>query len=480
MVARSSAIVAVTLCLGGCSNEYVCPDPIGPIIRDDCDAYRTRYESLKVELGFSIGNFGVSAVAGKEKLRDPSELLQLLMQQTMALCKDFNACRVPSPDYQRRREDADRKFTAITAISQQLKGDLDETSKRRLVEQLIDVLSGESRGGPTGRGARARRPRVRPAACKHFLPSLTSFYFGSRFQPPRPKLPPGVPALAWYEMTHARGIGLTDTHIHVKLWGETEADDMLYVTLDGGHSARAKVRGTSKRPEARASFRFERQLLWERGTMTLEYRVGATLKKHALGSVRLDPERWRSRAYLAYMPDPIRRCPIEYERPWLVFFSRLGHKVRTTVRCEHDGKPVPGVLEGTDTGSTYRASHLDRHHVELPIRVPLKGGRTRGTWKARMPGEALPVDKFPDEAKGLWRCRVSFNGRVGRRSEFRMRPDGSVVYHGRPGTLSPPWWPVKTEHVENDVERRRDAELAKEETKAEARHQKMLERRGAR
>ena len=37
------------LLLAACSNEYVCPDPIGRIIRDDCEVYKTKYESLKVE-----------------------------------------------------------------------------------------------------------------------------------------------------------------------------------------------------------------------------------------------------------------------------------------------------------------------------------------------------------------------------------------------------------------------------------------------
>lgn len=453
----------------GCGNEYTCPDPIGSIIRDDCDSYRTRYESLKVELSFSVGNLGFSAAAGKEKLRDPSELLQLLMQQTMALCRDFNNCRVLPQDYRRRREEADRKFTAITAISQQLKGDLDAESKRQLVAKLIEVLSGQARG--TDRPRPVRRPRRR--ACKHFLPRSTSLFFASRFQVPRPRLPDGVPALAWWEMTHARGIGPTDTHIHLTLRGKTEADDMVYVKLSqapGEH--RAKVKGRKGRPEARASFTFRDTLLWERGTMTVSYRVGATLKKHTIGTFDLDHRKWRDRGYLAYMPDPVSSCPPEYERPWLVFFTRVGSKTKVTVRCTHENKPVAGVLEGRDAGSTYRASKLDRHHVPLPIRIPLKGGRTRGSWKARLPGEAVPVDKFPDEAKGLWRCRVALNGRLARKLEFRIRPDGSVARDGKSGPLSPPWWPVKTESVANDVETKRDRELAVEAARLAERQEK--------
>jgi len=465
------AVWALLAALAGCGNEYVCPDPVGPIIRDDCDSYRTRYESLKMELSFSIGKFGVSASAGKEKLRDPSELLQLLMQQTMTLCRDFNSCRVPSEDYRRRREDADRKFTAITAISQQLKGDLDADSKKQLVAKLIEVLS-DSGGGQRSSPARpVRRVPVKP--CKHFLARSTSMFFGSKFAPPRPGLPQGVPALAWWEMTHSRGIGRTGSYIHLTLWGATEPDDMAYVTLsDGGLSARAKVSGKRDRPVGRVSFKFDR-MLWERGTMTLAYRVGATLKKHTIGTFQLDHRVWRSRGYLAYMPDPVLTCPLEYERPWLVFFTRVSDKVRVTVRCSQNGKPVNSVLEGRDAGSTYRPSKLDRHHVPLPVRIPLKGGRTRGSWHARLPGEKVPVDMFPDQAAGKWQCQVSLNGRPARRIAFQLRSDGSVVPTGRAGPLSPPWFAVKTEPVENDLERRRDRELDEEDAKLKAREEKL-------
>lgn len=449
--------------LASCSNEYVCPDPIGAIIRDDCEAYRTRYESLKVQLSFSVGGIGVSAGAGKEKLRDPSELLQLLMQQTMALCRDFNSCRVVPDDYRRRREDADRKFTAITAISQQLKGDLDAESKRQLVAKLIDVLT----DAPVSPRRSVARPRPSAPRCKRVLYSATSLYFGGRFQPPMPKLPEGVPALAWWEMTRAGGIGHVDTYVHLTLRGKTDADDVIYLSLsqDGGKELREKVRSRPGREEARASFKLRDKLLREEGTMTLAYRVGATLKKHGMGTVDLDWRRWRGRGYLAYMPDPVNSCTGEYERPWLVFFTRTGNKAKVTVRCDHDGKPVPGVLEGRDTSGANRVSHLERRHVALPIRIPLKGGRARGSWTARLPGEEVPVDKLPDEAKGLWRCRVAVNGRTARRLEFRLRPDGSVVPQGRAGIVSPPWWPVKTEAVDNEVERERDRELAKEAAK---------------
>ncbi len=477
-----SALLLAGWLMTSCGNEYVCPDPIGAIIRDDCDVYRTRYESLKVDLSFSIGHLGVSAAAGKEKLRDPSELLQLLLQQTMALCKDFNACRVPSTDYRRRREDADRKFTAITAITQQLKTDLDKESKRKLVAKLIEVITDDKpaprrRRGRSGRRSSYRRQPVK--ACTHWLVSSTSMFFGSKFQPRRPPLPDGVPALASYEMTHSRGAGWggTSTYLHVRLWGKAEADDYIYVQLPGGISGKAKVKPQRKRPEARASFKFKKRIL-ERGQMVLTYRRGATLKKHAIGSFRLDPEHWIRQGFISYMPDPPRMaCPLDYERPYLVFYSQLPSRTRVTVRCKRDGKSIPGVLSGRAASGTYRASKLRRYHIPLPVRIPLKGGTERGKWRASPPGEQKAAVLFPGEAAGLWQCRVSFNGRTGRRISFRLKSDGSVQGSGKLGPFAGPWWPIKVERVANDLERQRRKELAVQEAKDRAREVEAARRR---
>jgi hypothetical protein len=469
-----------SLVLGGCGKEYVCPDPIGRIVRDDCDEYRTRYESLKVQLGFSIGGMGFSVGAGKEKIRDPSELLQVLMQQTLTLCKDFNACRVPSEDYRRRREEADRKFTAITAITEQLKGDLDAESKRRLVGKLIDVLSGATEAPPVRRSLEPTGPLFSPG----FFRDATWIWFGSRFQPPMPRMDTGVPALAEWSVT-ASGVGIGadwSSFVHLTFRGKTEVDDRVYLTLsEPALQASEKVAPMRGRPEARASFHLQKTRLRAKGTMTLAYRPGATGQKSDLGTIVLDVRPFLGRGYLAYMPDPVRADPIEYERPWLVFYSRVEEKTRVTVRCDKDGRADDAVLMGPSHYSPYEVGHLRRHHIPLPVRIPLKGGTTRGTWERSVPGEKLVVDRFPSEAAGLWTCRASLNGRVARRFEFRLGPDGSVARGGAPGgKISPPWWPIRTERLDNDVERQREREIADEEAKEEAREQEWRERQRGR
>jgi hypothetical protein len=464
--------------LAGCGKEYVCPDPIGRIVRDDCDDYKTRYESLKVSLGFSIGKLGFSVEAGKEKLRDPSELLQMLMQQSMAMCKDFNACRVPMPDYQRRREESDRKFTAITAITQQLKGDLDTDSKRKLVAKLIDVITDASAvvGSASGDGRVARRFVERPRFTPGMFRSSTSIWFGSRFQPPLPALPPGVPVVANWEV-YGRNLSGKEGLIHLTLWGKTQVDDRIYLALsEPVVEASEKVRPMSGRDEGRASFHLREVRLRGRGTMTISYRPGATGQKHVIGTTSLDARTMLGRGYLSYMPDPVQSDSPDYERIWVVFYTRLDDKTKVTLRCDQNGKPEPAVLEGTSWHASYDAARLRRHHIELPIRIPLKGGKERGQWRATHPGEKLPVDRFPSEAAGLWACRASLNGRVARRFEFRLRADGSVVPWGTVGKLAPPWWPIKTEQVDNDLEREREREIADEDAAEEKREREREER----
>jgi hypothetical protein len=132
---------------GGCSTsaEYQCPEPIGRIIRDDCEVYRIKYETLQVELEASLGSFAAKTIMGQQSLRDPSELLQVLAHRTNALCRDFNACRVSPLEYRQQRESMDRTFTAIAAIQGQLKGHLDAASREGLLRELVHILSEDRR-----------------------------------------------------------------------------------------------------------------------------------------------------------------------------------------------------------------------------------------------------------------------------------------------------------------------------------------------
>jgi hypothetical protein len=131
--------------LVGCAptREYRCPDPIGPVVRDDCDAYATRTESAKVALQAGIGPAQIGATFSQEALRSPSELIQVMGQRMLSLCHDFNACRVDNREYQRRREEADQAFTAVMAVLEQLKNPaLTPPERERLFGELLAILKG--------------------------------------------------------------------------------------------------------------------------------------------------------------------------------------------------------------------------------------------------------------------------------------------------------------------------------------------------
>ena len=127
----------------GCaaSQEYQCPEPIGLIIRDDCDTYQTRYDSLRVDLGAGIGPAKLETSIRKEAMRDPSELVQVMGARMTALCHDFNACRITSADYLRQRKEIDQTMTAIMALGEQLKrSDLTQSERQQLLEKLMRLL----------------------------------------------------------------------------------------------------------------------------------------------------------------------------------------------------------------------------------------------------------------------------------------------------------------------------------------------------
>jgi hypothetical protein len=448
------SVFALLVCASACGNEYRCPDPIGKIVRDDCQSYKVKYDSLKVELGFSIGGLSFGVKAGKNKLRDPSELIQVLMLETMALCKDYNACRVPSADYRRRREAADRKFTAVVAINQQLKGETDKETKKKLLAKLIEVITERPRTVATKPRGRSRRGRYFRRIVYHpgMFRKPTLPWFGSKFMPARPQLPDGLPVLAKWWIGHGSGIGKS-SHIAFTFFGKTEADDRVYIRFsDTAETFNAPVKPRRGKPIGKARAHVRGKHVGKRGTMTLQYKQGATGKKHLVGTFRLDPQVWLKRGYLAYQADPVRRDPVEYERPWIIFYSKVKRNPRTTMRCSYNGKKIDSVLVGLNRYNPYRASKLTIHAVPLPVRIGVKGGSERTTWKKTVSGQRPIQDLLPNEAAGKWVCVSKINARKARVFRFALRSDGSVKTHRKPDDGAWPWWPLDTKRVQNSIE----------------------------
>lgn len=429
---RLASLCLIGLLAWGCGSGYTCPDPIGPIVRDDCDVYQTRYEALKVELGVTFAGVGVGVDVGEQSIRDPSELLQVLKLQTMALCRDYNACRVKPAEYRARREAMDARYASIIALTEQLRAADDRATRRQIVTALVQVLRepiATPDEGPLPTGKRSSPFR-----------QITTMWIGGAHQPPMPAdLPKATPALAWWQPVRS-GSRPPESRVFLRFRGPAAADDFAYAILPDGTEARCAVRpdgprgdDTERAVQGRANCAFEGlEAPPESGRLTIDYRPGLTGERHRLGSVPLDRASRLAEAWLAYLPSPIGEEPIDHERPWLVVHLAEKRDAHVTMRCARGGEPVGEPIRARS--ASRKTAGLHRFHLPLPISLP-RSGRT----------VELPGDLDPAAAAGPWSCRISVLGAPVRTVDFALGEDGRpVLPEGATGQggIAPGWWPI--------------------------------------
>ncbi len=394
----------------GTYGEYVCPAPVGAIVRDDCDVYRTRYESLKVDLGFSLGGVGVSVKAGQESLRDPSETLQLLAHQSLQLCRDFNACRVAPGEYREKRERADVRFTALTAIAEQLKSPAtDAATRARLLEELIAVIT----DAPRAQG-RAKEP---PRAPERAFRRASETFVDAVVQPPRARpVAPGVPDVVGFSRSAETKKLWLSLRGHAK--ADVQEDDAV---LAGEPPLRCTVRRIAPRGGGSSTGRAEcAGVLPER--FEVRYRPGASGAESALGTLDTSLDWRRQHAFVAFAPEPLDEPVPRSERAYLVVHARPASPADVYARCTVDGKPLEGALRSRDQNSSL-GEGLRRHHVALPLVVD------SGARRASHPG--------------AWQCAVSASAAPLGVARFTVGADGRVTDGEAAGLRRPPWWPVR-------------------------------------
>jgi hypothetical protein len=482
--------------LGGCgaSHEYVCPDPVGKIILDDCEIYKTKYEALKVELGASFaGLFTAQTSLGKTSLRDPTELIQVLSLRTLALCKDFNACRVPPLEYRQRREQTDRVFTAVATLQEQLKGQLDPESKAKLVRELVRVLSEDrgSSGSSTGGSSTATggSGEERPSRQRRLGPYRSWVpWYDTRLLPPQPRAASGFPVLAGasFSLVHVfrqespygtTGYRPTATFY---LWGgRVEADDMLTIDWGGrtsdcpiGHgdeNGLARLHCESPKTLNLTGASFTVRVTYRRGgdgkTAMIGQRTVPILsfqdESHRKGSLTYgidhDPQAREGRLVFR----PYDGLPPELEQPSLLVVLKLRKHMNATARCWVNGQVATAGLEtsryggqdgmfqdrqryrktGPGSSEAVKEPHVYWWRYDFPLPFVFKRG-------------SAPV---PDKLKawplpGKWRCVVSVEGEPVRELTFRVGSDGKPAPHPRQAEQPDPGWLLETKLVENPFE----------------------------
>jgi hypothetical protein len=432
-------LIAASL-FAGCAtySQYKCPDPIGEIVRQDCDDYRLRYESLQAKLSFSIGSVKVGAEVGKDRLRDPSELIQVMMHQMLTLCHDYNSCRVSNDNYRRRREEADRAFTAVMALLEQLKNPgLDPKNRTDLLEELFSLL----KGSPPSTEA-SRTPTPQPEKKKPEEPRITEgffrnpwgYWYNSKFNPPTPPpLAKGVPFILdldpYFEKEQL-------SHFFVRLWGNVQEDDQFFVEGAAGEELRCPVTRKQNRPEGTATCRPEdKKSMPEGPRFKARYVPGESGKSHDLGVIDLNPELPGQNAWLAFQPDPVRADPVVRERPWLIVTTTSPKEISATARCFVDNKPLivegSGALKSINESSRYPKIRQIRFVIPLPYVLPY-------------PNTPASEDEPLFAHAGSWRCKVSFDGEQALEVKFTIKKDGTPEPHpkqrGKSGDVASPWW----------------------------------------
>ena len=456
-------LAAALLPVACASNEYVCPKPIGRIIRDDCEVYRTRFEALKAELSANVGPLGTALKLGKEKLRDPSQLTQILSHRTYALCRDFNACRVSPQEYRQRREQADRIFTAVGAINAQLKQDLPATEKATLVAKLVALLS-EDRAtpAPTAHTTPSRSTaKARPSGAYYhsWLP-----WYGTKRLPPQPN------ALSETQLSHAsfslqhvfrsnRGAVGFSIRGRFLLRGALAADDLLTMHY-GSKQADCRIargsRGTNGMVSVSCSSAREEALSAPVLAITLERQPGGEGKAQPVGRTtlrtlsRVQNPRNGSRTF-AEDHDPLARhlrlifrpaersLPPRFERPSLLAVLKLRDYRRKaiTARCWVDGKTAGPAIPayGRNSGSVGQFQDQDRYRQISPghsVAVP----HPFVSWRRydfplpfylpHLGGDSPPEGCAPWPQAGRWRCVVAIEGDPVREARFVVRGDGTL------------------------------------------------------
>ncbi len=433
------AFVAASL-LQGCAtySSYQCPDPIGEIVRQDCDDYRIRYEGLKARLNIQIGSLKIGGGVEEQKLRDPSELVQVMMHQMLTLCHDYNACRVTNQEYRRRREEADRTFTGVMALLEQLKTPgLDSQARRDLLDELFALLRGTP-PAPKAATPAPRKPKeykITAGAFRH----PWSYWYQSKFQPPKPPPPArGVPFIMNVSPYRERGKLKT---INVSFWGHLEADDQLVV----GDDLYCEVKPFKGKPKGSARCRVEAKgkMPFVEGTrVRARYIPGATGQPFDLGVLDLDPNIPTKRAWLAFQPDPVRVDPVKRERPYLIVHHVSPKQAFASARCWIGKQPVKvgssGALKASADNRRTMGSKLTRYAIPLP-------------YVQQYPGSASEDEPF-SAAAGDWRCKISFDGEPALEVRFKMKPDGTPKPHpdqrGNPGDAASPWWLLETRDIQ--------------------------------
>jgi hypothetical protein len=121
--------------------EYTCPDPIGKIVREDCSRVGLRYDGESFEGSVGAAGVGASASYKQTAIRQADALIELLKEQRVAMCNNFNTCKLTVAEYREDQKRVDDSFIALMSLKDRM-SDMDADGASQLLREIQAIRSG--------------------------------------------------------------------------------------------------------------------------------------------------------------------------------------------------------------------------------------------------------------------------------------------------------------------------------------------------
>jgi len=507
-------LLVASLWAMGCASTgpFTCPPPIGDIVREDCERYRVRYDTVSAKVSAQVEGAQTSLALKREAIREPSELMQVMAHRATALCEDFNACRMSVPEYRQHRDEIDHTFTVVSSLSGQLQNQsLTPDDKQRIISKIMDALGQPKTAAPPPAAAPASAPREEGRITPAERPRKRFFsdhvWYGARYLPPHP--PPvkeGFPRLLaggrkpmsfnYYIPDYFKEKGERDGWVptfHVDLFGAVEPDDQVIVTLGDLEMkclVRADTKGAAEHVAIPCAAGEKKKQTRSGGEAVVHYRRAATGETATLGRLPfrmleraadegarpgmhvygLDLDWMLDAAWLEWAPEP-RELPPDFDRPIVRTTLKLRKFEKATLRCQVGGQVVTGAVEASGERGTgqedmyqdlprWRDEMHEGHKVSVGVEHPFIEWWTYAfPLPFVIPRAGAPVPEglgLLSDHPGAWKCRIQIGGEPVREVRFSIGRDGAPVPHtrqqGRAGDIDWPWWRVEVLRLPNSVE----------------------------
>ncbi|WP_437293998.1 tectonin domain-containing protein [Sorangium sp. So ce426] len=124
--------------IGGGYQEYECPAPVGKIVREDCSQVALRYEGASFKGTVGAGPVSAEASYKQTAIREADALVAMLKENRVALCNNFNTCKMNVTEYKQEQAAIDDSYMALLALKDRM-AQLDAEGAAKLLTELQKI-----------------------------------------------------------------------------------------------------------------------------------------------------------------------------------------------------------------------------------------------------------------------------------------------------------------------------------------------------